>query len=722
MSKCLAGALTISALLTCAVTASAQTKDTLPLTKVRLYETGVAYFERSGPLPRGTTGLPVPIGHVDDALKTLVILDADGKSTVSGITFPSLVTESLGRALAGLPSGEDASLSLPRLLQSLEGTAVEIRTVQSAVRGRIADVISAESSGVLRCIPGTETTDKGCTLRGESTVVVLTEAGELRRLIASDIVGVRPLDPATRARFDAALDAVTEGGTRSRRRFEVAASGGRRISLGYVAEAPVWRSTYRLVLTTDEKATVQGWALIHNDTDEAWQRVALELVNGQPDSFLFPLAAPRYVRRPLVTPNESLSSVPQLIDQTVDRMWGDDTDALGRMWGDEIGESFGAGGLGLSGIGEGGGGRGEGIGMGTIGTLGNGGGTGEAASSVVSVGSLASLAPADGLEAESLFEYSVATPLNLGPRSSAIVPFVSVTLAAERIAWFRSADSVARAAVRVTNGSHQTLPAGTIAVFADGGFAGESLLSRTKPQEERILRLGNDLDVELKQAQLTETVEPRSLELDAAGGEIRVHSLKQLRIEYELVNRSASGRMVYLDLDYQDNARVTGADRLGFDSERDLAQAVFAVDAHATRAPTLVVELGVMEVQPVASLDRSWLAAMTSEKTLPAGQRKVLGALLELDRRRAHFAALRRAARHELERREHDVARLRASVEALSGAKPKTLRRLVRRMDDLESEIVQLESRERSASKAIEKVAVEQARTLSRLPRVGESR
>src|SRR5690606_9283169 len=35
----------------------------------------------------------------------------------------------------------------------------------------------------------------------------------------------------------------------------------------------------------------------------------------------------------------------------------DDVSAMGNMWGDEIGDAYGAGGLGLSGIGEGGGGR-----------------------------------------------------------------------------------------------------------------------------------------------------------------------------------------------------------------------------------------------------------------------------------------------------------------------------------------------------------------------------
>ncbi|MBK7579408.1 MAG: AgmX/PglI C-terminal domain-containing protein [Myxococcales bacterium] len=48
----------------------------------------------------------------------------------------------------------------------------------------------------------------------------------------------------------------------------------------------------------------------------------------------------------------------------------------GNTWGDEIGDAYGAGGLGLSGVGEGGGGRGEGIGLGSVGALGHGAGTG----------------------------------------------------------------------------------------------------------------------------------------------------------------------------------------------------------------------------------------------------------------------------------------------------------------------------------------------------------
>jgi len=58
-----------------------------------------------------------------------------------------------------------------------------------------------------------------------------------------------------------------------------------------------------------------------------------------------------------------------------DSSGSDDKSARGNMFGDAIGDSYGAGGLGLSGVGEGGGGRAEGIGLGEFG-FGHGAGTG----------------------------------------------------------------------------------------------------------------------------------------------------------------------------------------------------------------------------------------------------------------------------------------------------------------------------------------------------------
>ena len=59
----------------------------LPLRSVRLYETGIGYFERAGTLGSRATVLPVPAGHIDDALKTLVVLSRDQKTRVFGLSL-----------------------------------------------------------------------------------------------------------------------------------------------------------------------------------------------------------------------------------------------------------------------------------------------------------------------------------------------------------------------------------------------------------------------------------------------------------------------------------------------------------------------------------------------------------------------------------------------------------------------------------------------------------
>ena len=72
----------------------------LPLRSVRLYETGIGYFERAGTLGSRATVLPVPAGHLDDALKSLVVLSRDQKTRVHGLEFASSVSPGMGRALA----------------------------------------------------------------------------------------------------------------------------------------------------------------------------------------------------------------------------------------------------------------------------------------------------------------------------------------------------------------------------------------------------------------------------------------------------------------------------------------------------------------------------------------------------------------------------------------------------------------------------------------------
>jgi hypothetical protein len=87
------------------------------------------------------------------------------------------------------------------------------------------------------------------------------------------------------------------------------------------------------------------------------------------------------------TPYAKAVSEDRLVDAKFDLEIGDATvsnwEALFQeLTGQAIGDSFGAGGIGLSGVGEGGGGRGSGIGLGSIGTVGHGRGTSSIADGV----------------------------------------------------------------------------------------------------------------------------------------------------------------------------------------------------------------------------------------------------------------------------------------------------------------------------------------------------
>ena len=61
-----------------------------------------------------------------------------------------------------------------------------------------------------------------------------------------------------------------------------AGDGKRKVQVSYVTEAPVWKTSYRLVLDPNGKPFLQGWAVVENPTDEDWAGVQMALVSGRP--------------------------------------------------------------------------------------------------------------------------------------------------------------------------------------------------------------------------------------------------------------------------------------------------------------------------------------------------------------------------------------------------------------------------------------------------------
>jgi hypothetical protein len=84
------------------------------------------------------------------------------------------------------------------------------------------------------------------------------------------------------------------------------------LQVGYVAAAPVWRPSYRLVVQPGGQAHLQAWGIVENLSGEDWQGIQLSLVAGAPLAFEAQLGTPIIPARPIVTDSgEVIVAVPK---------------------------------------------------------------------------------------------------------------------------------------------------------------------------------------------------------------------------------------------------------------------------------------------------------------------------------------------------------------------------------------------------------------------------
>ena len=666
--------------------ASSPKQRALPLDKLRLYETGVGYYERAGSLGGpGGASVPVPSGHLDDALKSMVVLGSDGQ--VQSVAFDSRNSPAVARARAGLPPEPDAPIRVHDVLLGLRGHEITVRRGPRRIRGRLVDVIGVPDVDQMGQIPNEENgvptaAEQAGAVKDKTFALLVTRTGRYRRVDVAKIDEITPRDPDVRARMQAALDATVALRSNARGLIEVEGKGSD-VRIGYLAESPIWRATYRIVLDDKDAAALQGWALVHNDTEEDWEGITLELVNGRPDSFLFPLAAPRYERRDLVVPDREVSSVPQLLDTTADAMWGDFLDT------EE--------GLGLYGTGSGGGGSGSGYGYGS--GSGRAGrvrlGSSIGGSDLVNVGNLAALATGEGRETKTDFVYGTGEPLTLTAGRSAMVPFVSSKVQSAGLTWFSGfGDGSARHAVMVSNITSQTLPMGTLSVFAEGGFSGETVLPRLKPDERRFLEIGDDLDTEMTVAERRITDVPQTLTYRQ--DRLEEHLVRTTTLTVEFRNRSGHPRHVHVEVGAGSNTTIEGADEVDFDSDRGHPLAIFEV-APAVKVDErkVVIVEGLKIATAFDGLQEKKIERLSTAPSLSDTERGAMVTVLaRLEEQRTAQAEVSRL-QAEIVVIEADIERLRGHLSAASqseGDKNPLVVRLLETEDQLLARRKELET------------------------------
>jgi hypothetical protein len=453
----------------------------LPIRRLVIYKHGVGYFERRGAHSGTSLRLSFAREAMDDVLKSLVALDM-GSGQVLGIDFETPEDRALrvSRGSIHLSDGR----SLLDLLRDLRGRPVRLTIGKEFAEGLVLGV----------------DLDERDPLKAPLVSLFVPETRAVRPVRVRDVDRVELLDE--RAAEDVAYFLRASQSEEDRRAATMHLSEGEHdLLVGYVAPAPAWRVSYRILFEKDEgqrlKAEeqtsetplvsenstdafslqpsafilLQGWGLFDNQLDEDLENVALTLVAGMPVSFRYRLYEPHTPDRPLVVDESRTvagpieypamlaeaapppAAAPQMLKRARAMPMAD--------------AAFG--------------------------------GAMPAAEPMMALDAVESSTQAAGAGEErgALFQYRVAHPVSVARGQSAMVPIVSRRLKGRKELLYNGAKQPRHpvASLRMPNETGLTLERGPATVLEQGDYAGEAVLPFTRAGAELIIPFAVELGV-----------------------------------------------------------------------------------------------------------------------------------------------------------------------------------------------------------------------------------
>lgn len=469
----------------------------LPVRAVTLFSSGVAYTQREGAIDSGEVTVPLTFrtNQINDILKSLILLDEEGGALPA--VYPS--QDPVERTLQSFAVDVSAFTTRGELLRQLRGAALRLETLSKEVfEGQIVAVESEKQ------------------VRGERSVV---EVETLTLITAEGLVSVsldkvrtiKLLDERRDRELREALAVLAGGADDARRTVQLRFAGKkkRRVQVGYITEAPLWKISYRLVLsdTEGQKPYLQGWALVENTTDEDWEGVQLTLVSGRPVSFIQDLYKPLFLPRPTVGPDIIPAAVPQLHDAAM---------------AFELDAATGA------------------VPMSAPAPM--------AKRSLRSESMRQSVtSQAEGRSVGELFQYNITAPLALPRQQAAMIPVVSGDIGGEKVSLY-NADTDPKHpmnALKLVNDTGLHLKAGPITVFDGGTYAGDARLGEVPPNDTRLITYAVDLSIEGVRTE--ELRNGSALSLTIKRGILVVTSKNRREMLYKFQSKAAVPRTVLVE-------------------------------------------------------------------------------------------------------------------------------------------------------------------------------
>jgi hypothetical protein len=413
--------------------------------RVVLYKHGVGYFEREGKVSgNATVELQFRQSEMNDVLKSLTALDRGG-GAVTSVSYDS--SEPLSKKLEEIAIRLPDANVLTGLMSDLKGAAVAATVAGRSVKGTVVGVetLQAQRDGVI--LP-------------RHRLAILVDGRKLQNFDLMEVQSLAFEDEKLRRDLGHLLETLIGSKKKDRRKLSIFAKGkgSRDLSIGYVVETPVWKTSYRFLLDSKEKQKpiVQGWAIVDNTQDEDWDDVELTLIAGLPVSFVHDLYSARYKRRPVVEVDEEEAYGPPMMEMAL-----------------EASEAAGEG--------------------------------AERDSEVAPpAGMPRAMRQERGravetvrrqIEAGDLYAYQIKDPVTVKRGQSALVPILSSNFEGRRVAVYNRSvrEENPMAAILFTNTTGMTLEGGPLTVLEGDDYVGESMMETAKEGERRILPFSVEL-------------------------------------------------------------------------------------------------------------------------------------------------------------------------------------------------------------------------------------
>ena len=457
----------------------------IPVKRVVMFSSGVAFFEHAGQVEgNAQIDLKFNVKDINDLLKSMVLQDQSG-GKISTVSYGS--KDPITRTLATFSIDLTRNPTLADLLKQIRGEQIEV----DAPTKIVGTILGVET----RRVP-----------QGKDHVLevsylnLLTEEG-LRSVSLEGVGRIKLSNPKLDEELRKALLVLATGKSQDKKAVSLSflGAGKRDVKVGYIQEAPIWKTSYRLVLEDEKPPFLQGWAIVENTTESDWNDVSLTLVSGRPISFVMDLYEPLYLARPEVKPELYASLRPRTYDQDLAAKEGEfraaerlekgkgefaDADELRRP---AAPPAPAAAGMGL-------GGRGRGPGGGFLKDA-----KAEDSGFNLQQGGQ-SLAQAGNVG--EMFRYQIASPVKLERSKSAMLPIVNESVSGDKVSIYNEGTHAKHPlnGLRLKNTTDLHLMQGPITVFGDGAYAGDAQIQDLQPGTERLISYAMDLDTEVAPA------------------------------------------------------------------------------------------------------------------------------------------------------------------------------------------------------------------------------